>query len=62
MVYSHHAQVSTSIAKAVLEEVKGLSLIHIWSILFTYAIRGTLYLSAWRHTVSDCGSTPPTAQ
>jgi len=23
MVYSHHAQVSTSIAKAVLEEVKG---------------------------------------
>ena len=21
-------------------------------------MRGTLYLSAWRHTVSDCGSTP----
>ncbi len=24
-------------------------------------IRGTPYLSAWRHTVSDCGSTPETA-
>jgi hypothetical protein len=23
--------------------------------------RPTLYLSAWRHTVSDCGSTPLTA-
>ena len=26
------------------------------------AMRGTLYLSACRQTVSDCGSTPPTAQ
>ena len=26
------------------------------------AILGTPYLSAWRQTVSDCGSTPPTAQ
>ncbi len=25
------------------------------------AIRGTRYLSAWRQTVSDCGSTPATA-
>ena len=25
------------------------------------AMRGTRYLSAWRHTVSDWGSTPPTA-
>ena len=25
-------------------------------------MRGTRYLSAWRQTVSDCGSTPPTAQ
>ena len=25
-------------------------------------MRGTPYLSACRHTVSDCGSTPPTAQ
>ena len=32
------------------------------SILLTYAILGTLYLSAWRHTVSDWGSTPPFAQ
>ena len=32
------------------------------SILFTKAMRGTPYLSAWRHTVSDWGSTPPTAQ
>ena len=32
------------------------------SILLTYAMRGTPYLSAWRHTVSDCGSTPPLAQ
>ena len=24
-------------------------------------MRGTLYLSAWRHTVSDCGCTPATA-
>ena len=32
------------------------------SILLTNAMRGTPYLSAWRHTVSDCGSTPPTAQ
>ena len=32
------------------------------SILFTKAIRGTPYLFAWRHTVSDCASTPPTAQ
>ena len=32
------------------------------SILFTNAIRGTLYRSAWRHTVSLCGWTPPTAQ
>ncbi|EKE00519.1 MAG: hypothetical protein ACD_21C00335G0001 [uncultured bacterium] len=32
------------------------------SILLTKQIRGTLYLLAWRHTVSDCGSTPPTAQ
>ena len=32
------------------------------SILLTKAMRGTPYLSAWRHTVSDCGSTPPTAQ
>ena len=32
------------------------------SILLTKAMRGTLYLSAWRQTVSDCGSTPPTAQ
>ena len=31
------------------------------SILFTKAIRGTLYLVAWRHTVSVCGCTPPTA-
>ena len=30
------------------------------SILFTKQIRGTPYLSAWRHTVSDCGSTPAT--
>ena len=30
----------------------------ILSILFMKAIRGTLYLSAWRHTFSDCGSTP----
>ncbi len=28
------------------------------SILFMNATRGTLYLSAWRHTVSLCGSTP----
>ena len=32
------------------------------SILLTKAMRGTLYLSAWRQTVSDWGSTPPTAQ
>jgi hypothetical protein len=32
------------------------------SILFTKARRGTLYLVAWRHTVSDWGCTPPTAQ
>ncbi len=32
------------------------------SILLTKPIRGTLYLLAWRHTVSLCGSTPPTAQ
>ena len=32
------------------------------SILFTKPILGTLYLSACLHTVSDCGSTPPTAQ
>ena len=32
------------------------------SILFTKHIRGTLYLSACRQTVSVCGSTPPTAQ
>jgi hypothetical protein len=31
------------------------------SILFTKQMRGTLYLSAWRHTVSDWGSTPDTA-
>ena len=31
------------------------------SILLTKQMRGTLYLSAWRHTVSDCGSTPATA-
>ena len=31
------------------------------SILFTKQMRGTPYLSAWRHTVSDCGSTPATA-
>ena len=30
------------------------------SILLTKQIRGTPYLSAWRHTVSDCGSTPAT--
>ncbi len=30
--------------------------------LLMKAIRGTRYLSAWRQTVSDCGSTPPTAQ
>ncbi len=28
------------------------------SILFMNATRGTRYLSAWRHTVSLCGSTP----
>src|SRR3569832_977476 len=32
------------------------------SILLTKARRGTLYLLAWRHTVSDWGWTPPTAQ
>ncbi len=32
------------------------------SILLTNARRGTPYLSACRQTVSDCGSTPPTAQ
>ena len=31
------------------------------SILFTKQKRGTLYLSACRQTVSDCGSTPATA-
>src|SRR6266571_2591177 len=31
------------------------------SILFTKQIRGTWYRLAWRHTVSDCGSTPATA-
>ncbi len=31
------------------------------SILLTKQIRGTRYLSACRHTVSDCGSTPDTA-
>ena len=30
------------------------------SILLTNARRGTLYLLAWRQTVSDCGCTPPT--
>ena len=30
------------------------------SSLLTKHIRGTLYFSAWRHTVSDCGSTPAT--
>ena len=30
------------------------------SILLTKQMRGTLYLSACRHTVSDCGSTPAT--
>ena len=30
------------------------------SILLMKAIRGTRYLSAWRQTVSDCGSTPAT--
>jgi hypothetical protein len=30
------------------------------SILLTKQIRGTRYLSAWRQTVSDCGSTPAT--
>ena len=30
------------------------------SILLTYAIRGTPYRSAWRQTVSLCGSTPAT--
>ena len=32
------------------------------SILFTKQMRGTLYFVAWCHTVSDWGSTPPTAQ
>ena len=32
------------------------------SILLTNAMRGTLYLLAWRQTVSDCGCTPPGAQ
>ena len=32
------------------------------SILLTNAILGTEYLFACLHTVSDCGSTPPTAQ
>src|SRR3984885_13009064 len=31
------------------------------SILLMNAIRGTRYLSACRHTVSDCGCTPATA-
>ena len=31
------------------------------SILLTKQMRGTWYLSAWRQTVSDCGSTPATA-
>ena len=31
------------------------------SILLMKQMRGTLYLSAWRQTVSDCGSTPFTA-
>ena len=31
------------------------------SILLTKQMRGTRYLSAWRQTVSDCGSTPDTA-
>ena len=31
------------------------------SILFTKQMRGTLYLSAWRQTVSVWGSTPATA-
>ena len=30
------------------------------SILLMNAMRGTSYLSAWRQTVSDCGSTPAT--
>ena len=30
------------------------------SILLTKQMRGTPYLSACRHTVSDCGSTPAT--
>ena len=30
------------------------------SILLTKHMRGTLYLLAWRHTVSVCGSTPAT--
>ena len=30
------------------------------SILLTKQTRGTPYLSAWRQTVSDCGSTPAT--
>src|ERR1043165_9859655 len=32
------------------------------SILLTKAMRGTLYLVAWRQTVSDCGCTPATPQ
>ncbi len=32
------------------------------SILLMNATRGTLNLSAWCHTVSDCGSTPSTAE
>ena len=30
------------------------------SILLMNAMRGTLYLLAWRQTVSDCGCTPAT--
>ncbi len=33
----------------------------ILSILLTKQIRGTLYLSAWRQTVSDCDCTPSSA-
>ena len=33
----------------------------ILSILLMKQMRGTPYLSAWRQTVSDCGSTPCTA-
>ena len=50
----------TAASRSTIMSTQRMNSAPVRSSLLTKQIRGTPYRSAWRHTVSDCGSTPAT--